>query len=54
MSVDLVTADVADTITTVGRQMIEAGVRHVAIRRDGRIVGIVSMRDVLDAVLAGV
>ena len=32
--------------------MIDAGVRHVAVRGDdGRIAGVVSLRDVLDALL---
>ena len=53
MSVDLVTAAPTDSIAAVGRLMIDAGVRHVVIRRDdGRITGVVSVRDVLDAVLA--
>jgi CBS domain-containing protein len=53
MSVDLVTAAPTDSIAAVGRLMIDAGVRHVVIRNDdGRITGVVSVRDVLDAVLA--
>jgi CBS domain-containing protein len=53
MSVDLVTAPATDSIAVVGRLMIDAGVRHVVIRDDdGRIIGVVSARDVLDAVLA--
>ena len=53
MSVDLVTAASTESIASVGRLMIDAGVRHVAVRGDdGRITGLVSMRDVLDAVLA--
>jgi CBS domain-containing protein len=53
MSVDLVTAAPTDSIAAVGRLMIDAGVRHIAIRSDdGRITGLVSVRDVLDAVLA--
>jgi CBS domain-containing protein len=53
MSVDLVTAASTESIASVGRLMIDAGVRHVAVRGDdGRITGLVSIRDVLDAVLA--
>jgi CBS domain-containing protein len=53
MSVDLITAASTESIASVGRLMIDAGVRHVAIRGDdGRITGLVSIRDVLDAVLA--
>ena len=52
MSVDLVTAAPTDSIAAVGRLMIDAGVRHVAVRGDdGRITGVVSLRDVLDALL---
>ena len=53
MSVDLVTAASTEAIASVGRVMLDAGVRHVAIRGDdGRITGLVSIRDVLDAVPA--
>jgi CBS domain-containing protein len=52
MSIDLVTAEPTDSIAAVGRLMIDAGVRHVAVRGvDGRIAGVVSLRDVLDALL---
>ena len=54
MSVDLVTAAPTDSIAAVGRLMIDAGVRSVAVRGDdGRIAGVVSLRDVLDALLVG-
>ena len=53
MSVDLVTAGATESIAEVGRLMIDSGVRHVAICDDhGSITGVVSIRDVLDAVLA--
>lgn len=52
MSVDLVTASAGDSIAAVGRLMIDAGVRHIAIRGEGgRIIGVASIRDVLEAVL---
>ena len=52
MSVDLVTAAPTDSIAAVGRLMIDAGVRHVAVRGDdGRIAGVVSLRNVLAALL---
>jgi CBS domain-containing protein len=52
MSVDLVTASATDPIAVVGRQMVRAGVRHVAVRDGHKVIGVVSMRDVLDALLA--
>jgi CBS domain-containing protein len=33
--------------TDVGRRMLELGVRHLPVVRDGRVVGMVSMRDLL-------
>jgi predicted transcriptional regulator len=53
MSVDILAVESTETIAAVARLMIDGGVRHIAVRRDGRIVGIVSMRDVLDALLDG-
>jgi CBS domain-containing protein len=51
MVTDLVAAGPRDTITSVGRRMLDAGVRHVVIRQDDHVVGLVSMRDVLAALL---
>jgi CBS domain-containing protein len=50
-SAGLVTADVRDRIAQVAFRMLDEGVRHVAIERDGEVVGVVSSRDVF-AVLA--
>lgn len=52
MTVDLITASATDSIAAVGKLMVRAGVRHVAVRDGSRVIGVVSMRDVLDAVLA--
>ena len=52
MTSDLVTAKPTDSIASVGRLMLEAGVRHIVIREDDTVVGLVSIRDVL-AVLLG-
>ena len=53
MSVELITASASDSIAAVGRLMIDAGVRHIAIRGEGgRIIGVASVLDVLEAVLA--
>ena len=53
MTSDLVTARPTDSIASVGRLMIEAGVRHIVIREDGTVVGLVSIRDVLAVLLGG-
>jgi CBS domain-containing protein len=50
--VDLVTASATDPIAVVGRLMVRAGVRHVAVCDGSKVIGVVSMRDVLDALLA--
>jgi len=52
MTSDLVTAKPTDSIASVGRLMIEAGVRHIVICEDRSVIGLVSIRDVL-AVLLG-
>jgi CBS domain-containing protein len=52
MTSDLVAARPTDSIASVGRLMLDAGVRHIVIREDDTIVGLVSIRDVL-AVLLG-
>jgi len=48
MSSGLVTASPADPVRDVVARMIESGVRHVPVLADGRAVGIVSARDVLE------
>jgi signal-transduction protein with cAMP-binding, CBS, and nucleotidyltransferase domain len=52
MSVDLVVVDADEPISVVGRKMLAAGVRHVVVREDARVVGLVFLDDVLDALLA--
>lgn len=42
----------ADTVGTAAEMMVEAGVRHLPVVDDGELVGIVSIRDVLPALLA--
>jgi len=53
MNVDLVIAAPDDSIESVGRLMRDAGVRHVPIRAGQRLVGLVSIRDVLSVLLPG-
>jgi CBS domain-containing protein len=47
----LVTADADDTLETVGRRLLREGVRHMPVIRDDEIVTVLSVRDVLGALL---
>jgi len=53
MSIDLVTARPDDPIGLVGTRMDDAGVRHVLVAEGATAVGIVSVRDILPALLRG-
>lgn len=48
-STNLVWCDADATIAEVAAEMMDAYVRHVLVERNGRLVGIVSARDVLGA-----
>jgi CBS domain-containing protein len=43
----LVWCDAEATVTDVAERMMECYIRHVLVERDGRLVGIVSARDLL-------
>lgn len=47
MSPDLVTADVRDSCDNCLRRMQQARVRHLIVLNDGRLAGILSLRDLL-------
>ena len=47
MSTSLVTADVNESHDVCMRRMQQARVRHLLVLRDGRLAGILSMRDLL-------
>ena len=47
MSTDLVTADITESHDACMRRMQQARVRHLLVLRDGRLAGILSMRDLL-------
>jgi len=47
MSPDLVTADVHDSCDTCLRRMQQARVRHLIVLNEGRLAGILSLRDLL-------
>ncbi|MER5673646.1 CBS domain-containing protein [Pseudonocardia alni] len=51
MTTEIVSVDVSAAVTTAAEMMLEAGIRHLLATRDGRPAGIVSIRDVLAAVL---
>jgi CBS domain-containing protein len=47
MSTNLVVADIADNHEACLRRMQQAHVRHLLVLREGRLAGILSMRDLL-------
>ncbi|HEX2340906.1 MAG TPA: CBS domain-containing protein [Vicinamibacterales bacterium] len=47
MSPDLVTADVRDTCDTCLRRLQQARVRHLIVLNEGRLAGVLSLRDLL-------
>jgi CBS domain-containing protein len=47
MSPELVTADVRDSCDTCMRRMQQARVRHLIVLNEGRLAGILSLRDLL-------
>ena len=49
---DLVSCDATATVADVSQQMMESYVRHVLLADGGRVVGIVSARDLLGAYAA--
>ena len=51
-SADLVVADPEESILDIAERMTTEGVRHIAIVEHGRIVGVVSARDVLPVLVA--
>jgi CBS domain-containing protein len=46
MSTDLVTVSPDDEVLVAGRRMVDAQVRHLPVLDEGRIAGMLSMRDV--------
>ena len=51
MAQDLVIADPDEPLIDVGARMCDEGVRHVAVVDNGIVVGVVSARDLLDALV---
>jgi CBS domain-containing protein len=52
-STDLVWCDVESTLDDVATEMMEHYIRHVLVEDDGKLVGMVSVRDLLAALCAG-
>jgi CBS domain-containing protein len=48
---DLVTVDESVSIDGAARTMTEAELRHLTVARDGEVIGVVSIRDVVAALL---
>jgi CBS domain-containing protein len=51
-STELVWCDASATISEVAEEMMERWIRHVLVERNGRLVGVVSARDLLGAYAA--
>jgi signal-transduction protein with cAMP-binding, CBS, and nucleotidyltransferase domain len=47
MSFPLMTIAADEAIEQAGRQMVENGIRHLAVTQDGDVIGMISMRDLL-------
>ena len=47
MSFPLMSIEADAEIEEAGRQMIENGIRHLAVTQNGQVVGMISMRDLL-------
>lgn len=47
MSVDVLSTEASATIDEAAELMVDGGVRHLPVVEDGRVIGVVSMRDVL-------
>jgi CBS domain-containing protein len=52
MTTDLATAAPGESITTVAQRMLDDEIRHVPIEENGVVVGVVSERDMLRALIA--
>ncbi|MBI3610408.1 MAG: CBS domain-containing protein [Nitrospirae bacterium] len=53
MSFPLITIDADSEIEQAGEQMVENGIRHLAVTQNGRVIGLISMRDLLRTYYSG-
>ena len=51
MTTDMVTVEPTDSVLTAASRMRDAGVRHLPVLDEGRIAGMVSIRDALDVLV---
>jgi len=51
-STELAWCDAASTVAEVAQEMMERYIRHVLVEEDGRLVGVVSARDLLGVYIA--
>jgi CBS domain-containing protein len=52
-SSEIVSVDEGESIEGAARAMAEAEIRHLAVTREGAVIGVVSVRDVLTVLLSG-
>ena len=52
ISGEIVGVDEAASVEEAARAMADAQIRHLGVTRDGAVIGVVSVRDVLEALLA--
>lgn len=53
LSDDLVSVDEGATIADAAATMASAAIRHLAVSRSGEVVGVVSIRDIVNVLLEG-
>jgi signal-transduction protein with cAMP-binding, CBS, and nucleotidyltransferase domain len=53
MTEEIVTADAGERVLDAALRMVHADVRHLAVTDDGRIIGVVSMRDLFRVLVEG-
>jgi len=47
MSFPVMTIEADEPLEQAGRQMVENGIRHLAVTQEGDVIGMISMRDLL-------
>jgi CBS domain-containing protein len=50
---DIVSVDEGASVELAAKAMADAEIRHLAVTRDGAVIGVVSVRDVLTVLLSG-
>jgi CBS domain-containing protein len=52
MTIDLAYADADDSVMSAARRMIDNEIRHMPVAEQGALIGVISARDVLEALIA--